>query len=103
MSNNNIVPIKTVKDYGELSPKQPRLCDKRPFFILIGITLKKNTLFNLIFKISIVESLWKRNIGFCFELSLMICLNSIFFTDDLIDKRLYVEKEEKVSILIIYY
>ncbi len=104
MSNNDIVPMKTVKDYEELSPKQARLCDKRPFFILLWDNLKEeHTLINLIFKISIVVPLWKRVIGFCFEISLMICLNSIFFTDDLIDNRLYVEKEERVSIFNIEF
>ncbi len=98
-NNNNKVPFKTLKDYEELTPKNARLYDKRRFFKLLWDNLKEDhSLVNLIFKISIVEPLWKRIIGFWFELSLMICLNSIFFTDDLIDKRLYVEKEERVGI-----
>ncbi len=81
-------PNKTLKDYGELSIKEARLYDKRPFFQLLKDNLlNDHALANLILKLSIIESLWRRLVAFVFEFSIILFLNSIFFTDDLIDNR----------------
>ncbi len=89
----------SVNDFGEIPLKDTRFYDRRSFFILLKDNLiDGHALLNLIFKISILEPYWKKIITFAFELSFMGFMISIFYTDDLVDKRQMVDEEERVKL-----
>ena len=87
----------TPKDYDELNPYESMIYDKRSFFVMFFDKLKEdNILFNLLFHYSILEPLWIRLVLFYFNLSLMFALSALFFSDDFIDARADLPKEERV-------
>jgi len=89
----------TLKDYEELSPFNAVLCDKRPFkqMFLDNLT-DEHVVFELIWRVSILNPLWIRILFFFFNLSINFAMNALFFSDDLIDER--TESPESVSISI---
>ncbi len=107
--NNNILNARnknhtlTIRDYEELNPKEAKIYDKRSFICLFKThLLNDHILLNLIFKRSILEPLWLRVVYFIFEVTIVLFVNGIFFTDDLIDERSNHTQEERVKLFKLF-
>ena len=88
----------TNKDHEELNPIEAIKYDRRGFFKILWVFLKRdNVLFNLFFHYSILEPMWIKMIMFYLQLSLMLATSAFFFSDDYIDERAELPEEERVN------
>jgi hypothetical protein len=89
----------TMKDYDELDPDIAIQLDKRPFFrLFFDFLVSENSLFELIFKRSIIEPLWIRIVMFIYNLSIMFAMSALLYSDDMVDSKSDKDPEESVII-----
>jgi hypothetical protein len=94
----------TDRDYDELSPLDAIKYDKRGFFeILIMFLKRNNTLFNLFFHYSLLEPTWTKIILFYFDLTMCFSTSAFFFSDEYIDARAGLEAEDRVKLIFSLY
>lgn len=92
----------TLRDYEELSPSLAVKYEKRKFSTLLWDFLQEEQMIIwVLFKKSIFNPLWVRIVYLVFNLSIAFALNAIFFSDDYIDQRATVPKDERVYIFLI--
>lgn len=99
---NDFIP-KTIKDFRLLNARRQLLIDKRGFCKFIQEDIKLNhSLLNLVYKKSILEPFFVRFILVMYNISVLLAMNAIFYTDGYLDAYAKAKKEGQVIIFVYF-